>query len=95
MLRAKEDCKAGRGLIKLNGTQIELIQPEILRYKVFEPIMLLGRANFACVDLRVRVKGGGHTSRVYAIRQSIAKALVAYFQKLGKPLNSLVKFEQM
>ncbi|GJV64295.1 40S ribosomal protein S16 [Tanacetum coccineum] len=74
-------CQAGRGLIKLNGTPIELIQPEILRYKVFEPILLLGRVKFACVDMRVRVKGGGHTSQVYAIRQSIAKALVAYFQK--------------
>jgi hypothetical protein len=29
----------------------------------------------------VRVKGGGHTSQVYAIRQAIAKALVAYYAK--------------
>jgi len=27
------------------------------------------------------VKGGGHTSQVYAIRQAIAKALVAYYAK--------------
>ncbi|XP_048499137.1 uncharacterized protein LOC104894581 isoform X2 [Beta vulgaris subsp. vulgaris] len=31
--------------------------------------------------MRIRVKGGGHTSQIYAIRQSIAKALVAYYQK--------------
>ncbi|KAL8520768.1 hypothetical protein ACS0TY_011355 [Phlomoides rotata] len=29
----------------------------------------------------IRVKGGGHTSHIYAIRQSIAKALVAFYQK--------------
>jgi small subunit ribosomal protein S16e len=29
----------------------------------------------------VRVNGGGHTSQVYAIRQAIAKALVAYYAK--------------
>lgn len=29
----------------------------------------------------MRVKGGGHTSQVYAIRQAIAKALVAYYAK--------------
>ena len=29
----------------------------------------------------MRVKGGGHTSQVYAIRQAIAKAIVAYYQK--------------
>jgi len=74
-------CKRGRGLIKINGCPIELVEPEILRYKVYEPILLLGRARFAGVDMRVRVKGGGHTSQIYAIRQAIAKALVAYYQK--------------
>ena len=29
----------------------------------------------------MRVKGGGHTSQVYAIRQAIAKAVVAYYAK--------------
>ncbi|KAK9112725.1 hypothetical protein Scep_020244 [Stephania cephalantha] len=74
-------CKAGRGLIKINGCPIELVEPEILRYKVFEPVLLLGRQRFAGVDMRIRVRGGGHTSQIYAIRQSIAKALVAYYQK--------------
>ncbi|KAI8004795.1 ARM REPEAT PROTEIN INTERACTING WITH ABF2 [Camellia lanceoleosa] len=74
-------CKRGRGLIKINGCPIELVEPEILRYKAYEPILLLGRQRFAGVDMRIRVKGGGHTSQIYAIRQSIAKALVAFYQK--------------
>ena len=74
-------CKRGRGLIKINGCPIELIEPEILRHKAYEPILLLGRHRFAGVDMRIRVKGGGHTSQIYAIRQSIAKALVAFYQK--------------
>ena len=57
------------------------MEPEILRFKVFEPVLLLGRARFAGVDVRVRVRGGGHVSQVYAIRQAIAKSLVAYYQK--------------
>lgn len=36
---------------------------------------------FAGVDIRVRVNGGGHVSQIYAIRQAISKALVAYYQK--------------
>ncbi|PQQ21659.1 uncharacterized protein Pyn_15102 [Prunus yedoensis var. nudiflora] len=68
-------CKRGRGLIKINGCPIELVEPEILRFKAYEPILLLGRHRFAGVDMRIRVKGGGHTSQIYAIRQSIAKAL--------------------
>jgi len=74
-------CKKGRGLIKINGCPIELVEPEILRYKVFEPILLLGRERFANVDIRIRVKGGGYTSQIYAIRQAIAKSVVAYYQK--------------
>lgn len=46
-----------------------------------EPVLLLGRDRFAGVDIRIRVKGGGHSSQVYAIRQAIAKALVSYTQK--------------
>ena len=49
--------------------------------QTMEPVLLLGRDRFAGVDIRVRVKGGGHSSQVYAIRQSIAKALVSYTQK--------------
>ena len=74
-------CKKGRGLIKINGCPIELVEPELLRYKVFEPILLLGRERFAIMDLRIRVKGGGFTSQIYAIRQAIAKSVVSYYQK--------------
>jgi small subunit ribosomal protein S16e len=74
-------CKAGKGLIKLNGSPIENVQPVEMRYKIFEPILLLGRQRFAGVDLRIRVKGGGNVSQMYAIRQAIAKAIVAYYQK--------------
>lgn len=36
---------------------------------------------FAGVDIRVTVKGGGHVAQVYAIRQAISKALIAFYQK--------------
>jgi small subunit ribosomal protein S16e len=65
--------KKGTGLIKVNGAPISLLQPEILTLKTYEPILLLGSDKFANVDIRVRVKGGGTTSQIYAIRQAIAK----------------------
>ena len=74
-------CKQGRGLIKVNGCPIELLEPEALRVKTFEPVLLLGQARFANVDIRLRVKGGGQVAQIYAIRQAIAKAIVAYYQK--------------
>jgi len=52
-----------------------------LRFKVYEPLLIVGLEKFADVDIRVRVTGGGHTSQIYAIRQAIAKSVVAYYQK--------------
>mmetsp|Transcript_2455 Transcript_2455/g.6301 ORF Transcript_2455/g.6301 Transcript_2455/m.6301 type:complete len:144 (-) Transcript_2455:408-839(-) len=74
-------CKAGHGLIKLNGTPLELVKPEILRHKAFEPVLIIGRQRFRNLDIRLRVRGGGHVSQIYAIRQALAKAVVAFYQK--------------
>ena len=65
----------------MNGKPLNLVQPEILRFKVYEPLLIVGLDKFANVDIRVRVTGGGHTSQIYAIRQAIAKSIVAYYQK--------------
>ena len=66
---------------QVNGRPLELVQPTALQYKLQEPILLLGKDRFADVDIRIRVKGGGHTSQIYAIRQALSKSLVAYYQK--------------
>lgn len=73
--------KDGRGLINVNGAPIENVEPELLRYKILEPVLLLNQDTFSKVDIRVRVKGGGHTAQIYAIRQAIAKGIVAFYQK--------------
>lgn len=81
--------KRGKGLIKLNGSPLELVEPEILRYKAFEPVLLLGKDKFANVDIRVRVKGGGHTSQIYGgpwtilVRQAVV-GLMLGMQPSGK-----------
>jgi small subunit ribosomal protein S16e len=81
-------------MVRVNGVPLELVQPETLRLKVFEPILILGKERFANLDIRIRVTGGGHTSQIYgtiylsnsaanflAIRQALAKAIVAFHQK--------------
>ena len=74
-------CKRGSGLIRVNGKPLSLLEPEGLRMKCYEAILVVGKERFSNVDMRVRVKGGGHVAQVYAIRQAIAKSLVAYYQK--------------
>ncbi|KAG8744699.1 40S ribosomal protein S16 [Ceratobasidium sp. 414] len=82
-------AREGRGLLRINGSPIDLVRPEILRYKVYEPVLVVGEDRFSSVDIRVRVKGGGHTSQVYAIRQAIAKAIVAYYAKYHDAASAL------
>jgi hypothetical protein len=54
-----------------------LISSALLRYKVYEPVLVVGSEKFANIDIRLRVKGGGHVSQLYALRQAIAKGIVA------------------
>lgn len=52
-----------------------------MRVKVWEPILLLGQTRFQNLNIRVRVRGGGSTSQCMAIRQAIAKGIIAFAQK--------------
>lgn len=72
---------AGKGFIRVNGKPMHLLEPASLRLKAFEPILLLGANRFRDLNIRVRVSGGGSPSQVMAIRQAIAKGIIAYYQK--------------
>ncbi|CAD51235.1 40S ribosomal protein S16, putative [Plasmodium reichenowi] len=71
----------GKGLIKLNGKNLDLVEPYILKTKVYEPLWLIGSGKLKNLDIRIRVKGGGQTSQIYAIRQAIGKGIISYYQK--------------
>merc|ERR1712189_69504 len=73
--------KRGNGLIKVNGRPLDLVEPVTLRMKVQEPDLIIGKERFAGIDIRVSVKGGGQVAQMYAVRQAISKAIVAYYQK--------------
>ena len=34
-------------------------------FQLQEPLLLLGKERFAGVDIRVRVRGGGHVAQIY------------------------------
>ena len=74
-------CQEGHGIIRVNGKALNLIEPESMRTKVFEPIFLVGGNKFKDLSIRVRVRGGGAMNQVMAVRMAIAKSLVAYTQK--------------
>merc|ERR1712071_161226 len=73
-------CKAGKGLIKVNGRPLDKIEPAALRLKLEEPLLVVGKERFAEIDIKIKVSGGGRVAQIYAIRQAIARSLVAYYQ---------------
>lgn len=40
-------AKEGKGLLRVNGQPIHLTEPEILRWKVYEPILVVGEDKFS------------------------------------------------
>ena len=73
--------RPGKGVLRVNGKPIDLVEPKQLRVKLMEPILLLGQEEFAGYDIRLRVRGGGYISQLYAVRLALCKALIAYQQK--------------
>merc|ERR1712072_637294 len=91
-------AKEGKGLIKVNGVPLSLYGSPILRGKLYEPVLLLQSftssttslaSPLSRMDIRLRVSGGGHTSQLYALRQAIAKAVVAYVAKYEDAASAL------
>lgn len=54
-------------------------------------LLLLGKEQFAGVDIRVYVKSSGLVTQIYAIPQPISKALVAYQKYVDEPLRKRSK----
>ena len=67
-------CKRGKGVLNVNGYPIDGLLPESMRYKVFEPVLLIGNDKFKEVDIRVKVRGGGNTSQIFGALQSFCDA---------------------
>jgi len=39
-------CKRGNGLINVNGRPLDNVEPQVLKYKLLEPILLLGQERY-------------------------------------------------
>ena len=76
-------CTEGSGFIRVNGRSLNTLEPASMRLKAMEPILLLGGNRFKDLNLRVRVRGGGPTSQVMAIRMAIAKSIISFHQKFS------------
>jgi small subunit ribosomal protein S9 len=72
---ARAVLKQGDGKVLINDVPLDLYEPEFGRLRIREVFMLADKLAEK-YDIKVNVRGGGISSRVDAIRQAIAKALV-------------------
>ncbi|MFW9906482.1 MAG: 30S ribosomal protein S9 [Candidatus Thorarchaeota archaeon] len=75
---ARAIIKDGTGRVLINGKPIEIVEPEIVRMKLMEPLYLLEDKTRWGVDIKVKVKGGGYMGQADAARTAIARALLAW-----------------
>ncbi len=72
---AKATIKAGAGRIRVNGQPLEIMQPDVARMRIMEPLIIFGEG-WKRYDIKVRVRGGGFMSQADAVRMAIATGLV-------------------
>ncbi|MEM3127069.1 MAG: 30S ribosomal protein S9, partial [Candidatus Woesearchaeota archaeon] len=74
---ARATLREGTGLVRINSKRLDLIQPEYLKMKVQEPLLLSGELSQK-VNIDIDVFGGGINGQADASRVAIARALVAF-----------------
>ena len=76
---ARATVKDGKGRVRINSVPLEILQPELDRLKMMEPLELAGDRS-AKVDIDVNVMGGGVMGQATASRTAIARGLVDFFE---------------
>ncbi|HMA83037.1 MAG TPA: 30S ribosomal protein S9 [Candidatus Thermoplasmatota archaeon] len=74
---ARATVQKGKGMIRVNKIPLELHEPEIARWKIFEPVTLASDV-INKVNIKVSVNGGGFMSQANAVRTAIARGLVEF-----------------
>lgn len=74
---ARATLKAGNGLIRFNYQNINVVEPELARLKLREPLVIVGDlADQISVD--IKVTGGGQMAQVDAARVALCRALAEF-----------------
>ena len=75
---ARATVRAGQGKIRINKIPLEILEPEIARKKIMEPLLQLDEKIWKQLDIDIKVSGGGFMGQAEATRTSIARALIKW-----------------
>lgn len=75
---ARATLNSGSGRIRINNVPIHILQPEVAREKIMEPLYQAGEDVWKNVDINVNVSGGGFMGQAEAARIAIARGLLKW-----------------
>ena len=75
---ARAIVKPGSGRIRINKIPIEIVEPEIAREKMMEPLIHAGEEVWKQVDMDVKTSGGGYMGQAEAARMAVANGLLKW-----------------
>lgn len=79
---ARASFKEGRGVVRINKKLLNVVEPQLIREKIQEPLDLAGE--FAKqLDITVTIRGGGMMGQADAARTAIARGLVDWTNDLS------------
>jgi small subunit ribosomal protein S9 len=76
---ARATVRKGLGRIRINQIPLEILEPEIIRQKIQEPLLMVGD-RWKSVDIHVNVAGGGIVGQASAARTAVARGLIAWIK---------------
>ena len=75
---ARATVRKGTGIIRINRVPLPLVQPDIIRLKITEPLTMAGAEISNQVDIDVDIRGGGVMGQAEAARCAIARGIVTF-----------------
>lgn len=74
---ARATLKEGKGRVYINSRPLEIIEPELKRLKIKEPLMI-AKEKAENIDIEIDTEGGGINGQADAARTAVAKGLVKF-----------------
>ena len=75
---ARAVVRSGAGRIRVNRTPIEILEPEIARAKIMEPLLQAGDEVWKQWDMAAQTAGGVYMGQAEAARMAVANALLKW-----------------
>ncbi len=73
---ARATVRKGTGIIRINKVPLDIVQPELVRLKISEPLLIAGNEIAKSLDIDVNVIGGGIMGQAEAARCAIARGII-------------------